>query len=1032
MSLSSISIRRPVLAIVLSLAILLFGGIGLSNLGVREYPSVDPPVISVSTNYRGASAEVVESQITEPLEAAVNSVEGIRTLTSVSRDGRSTLQVEFQLGEDLERAANDVRDRVFRTLGQLPPDVDPPSVAKADSDSPPIVMLTVRSDQRSLLELSRLADEIFVERLQTIPGVSRIDVWGDKSYAMRLWIDPMKLASYRLSPVDVRDAVRRENVELPAGRIEGQDVELAVRTMSRLQTPEEFGDLILKSEGGRIVRLRDVGKAEIGAQNERTVLKKNGIPMVAVVARPQPGANFVEIVDAFRRRVELIRPNLPSDLTLDYGFDASDYIRDSVREVRQTLLLALGLVVLVIFFFLRDWRTTLVPVVVIPVSLIGTFFVLYLAGFSINILTLLGLVLAIGLVVDDAIVVLDNIYAKIERGMDPIQAGLKGTQEIFFAVIATTLALVAVLLPIFFLGGLTGLLFREFGLTLAAAVIISSFVALTLTPVIATRLLKKRDRHSWLYERTEPFFEATVDGYRAVLDLVLQRRWLAWPVLALCLGLVVLFFQILPQELAPMEDRSTLRISSRGQEGATFAYMDAYMDDQIALARQVIPEASAIITVTSPGFGASSAVNNGYMRIRLVPTEERERSQLEIASAFETALEGLQGAKTFVTQDPTIAVGRRRGLPVQFVLQAPDLEHLKDFLPIFLERAAAEPAFSVVDVNLEFDKPELEVEIDRDRARDLGVSALDVGEVLQLTLSEQRLGFFVMDGKQFEVIGQVASEDRDTILDLRNLFVPGKNGQPVMLDKVVRVTEESSPPQLFRFNRYVSATVSAGLEPGYSLADGIEVMQGLADELLDESFATDLAGQSRDFAESSRSLAFVFVLALAMVYLVLSAQFESFRDPFIIMLTVPLALAGALLALWSFGQTLNIFSQIGMIMLIGLVTKNGILIVEFANQRREAGLDTEQAIREAAVARFRPVLMTSISTILGTLPVALALGAGAESRMPMGIAVIGGLLVGTFLTLLVIPTTYTYLAAKKHRAAPSLDESSEASATWAA
>ena len=1032
MSLSSISIRRPVLAIVLSLAILLFGGIGLSNLGVREYPSVDPPVISVSTNYRGANAEVVESQITEPLEAAVNSVDGIRTLTSVSRDGRSTIQVEFELGEDLERAANDVRDRVFRTLGQLPPDVDPPSVAKADSDSPPIVMLTVRSDQRSLLELSRLADEIFVERLQTIPGVSRIDVWGDKSYAMRLWIDPIKLASYRLSPVDVRNAVRRENVELPAGRIEGQDIELAVRTMSRLRTPEEFGDLILKSEGSRIVRLRDVGKAEIGAQNERTVLKKNGIPMVAVVASPQPGGNFVKIADDFRHRVELIRPTLPSDITLDYGFDASKYIRDSVREVRQTLLLALVLVVMVIFFFLRDWRTTLVPVVVIPVSLIGTFFVLYLAGFSINILTLLGLVLAIGLVVDDAIVVLENIYAKIERGMDPIQAGLKGTQEIFFAVIATTLALVAVLLPIFFLGGLTGLLFREFGLTLAAAVIISSFVALTLTPVIATRILKKRQRHSWLYEATEPFFESLTDGYRRVLETLLKRRWLAWPVLAISLGLVVLFFQILPAELAPLEDRSTLRVSSRGQEGATFSYMDAYMDDQIAMARQVVPESSAIITVTSPGFGASSAVNNGYMRIRLVPPEERERSQMEVASAFEKALQGLQGAKTIVTQSPTIAVGRRRGLPVQFVLQAPDLERLEDILPIFLERAAAEPAFSVVDVNLEFDKPELEVEIDRDRARDLGVSALDVGEVLQLSLSEQRLGFFVMDGKQFEIIGQVASENRNTILDLRNLFVPGEDGRPVMLDKVVRVSEKSSPPQLFRFNRYVSATVSAGLEPGYTLADGIEVMRGLADELLDESFATDLAGQSRDFAESSSSLAFVFVLALAMVYLVLSAQFESFRDPFIIMLTVPLALAGALAALWIFGQTLNIFSQIGMIMLIGLVTKNGILIVEFANQRREAGLDVEEAIREAAVARFRPVLMTSISTVLGTLPIALALGAGAESRMPMGIAVIGGLLVGTFLTLLVIPATYTYLAAKKHRVAPSLNESSDASATWAA
>ena len=802
--------------------------------------------------------------------------------------------------------------------------------------------------------------------------------------------------------------------------------------MSRLRTPEEFGDLILKSEGSRIVRLRDVGKAEIGAQNERTVLKKNGIPMVAVVASPQPGGNFVKIADDFRHRVELIRPTLPSDITLDYGFDASKYIRDSVREVRQTLLLALVLVVMVIFFFLRDWRTTLVPVVVIPVSLIGTFFVLYLAGFSINILTLLGLVLAIGLVVDDAIVVLENIYAKIERGMDPIQAGLQGTQEIFFAVIATTLALVAVLLPIFFLGGLTGLLFREFGLTLAAAVIISSFVALTLTPVIATRILKKRERHSWLYEATEPFFESLTDGYRRVLETLLRRRWLAWPALALSLGLVVLFFQILPAELAPLEDRSTLRVSSRGQEGATFSYMDAYMDDQIAMARQVVPESSAIITVTSPGFGASSAVNNGYMRIRLVPPEERERSQMEVASAFETALRGLQGAKTIVTQSPTIAVGRRRGLPVQFVLQAPDLERLEDILPIFLERAAAEPAFSVVDVNLEFDKPELEVEIDRDRARDLGVSALDVGEVLQLSLSEQRLGFFVMDGKQFEIIGQVASENRNTILDLRNLFVPGKDGRPVMLDKVVRVSEKSSLPQLFRFNRYVSATVSAGLEPGYTLADGIEVMRGLADELLDESFATDLAGQSRDFAESSSSLAFVFVLALAMVYLVLSAQFESFRDPFIIMLTVPLALAGALAALWIFGQTLNIFSQIGMIMLIGLVTKNGILIVEFANQRREAGLDVEEAIREAAVARFRPVLMTSISTVLGTLPIALALGAGAESRMPMGIAVIGGLLVGTFLTLLVIPTTYTYLAAKKHRVAPSLDESSDASATWAA
>ena len=1024
MSLSSISLRRPVLAIVLSLSIILFGLIGLSRLGVREYPVVDPPVITVSTEYRGAGADVVESQITEPLESAINSAEGIRTMTSVSRDGRSTIQVEFALGEDLERAANDVRDRVFRTLGQLPPDIDPPSVAKADADAPPIVMLTIHSKRRSLLELSRIADEVFVERLQTIPGVARLDIWGDKSTSMRLWLDPIRLAAYQLSPVDVRDAVRRENIELPAGRIEGRDVELTVRTMSRLQTPAEFEDLILKSEGGRIIRLRDIGHAEIGPLNDRTVLKKDGVPMVAVAVRPQPGANFIEIVDEFRRRVELIERTLPEDLEVGYGFDASDYIRSSISEVQQTLLLALGLVVLVIFAFLRDWRTTLVPVLVIPVSLIGTFFVLDLAGFSINVLTLLGFVLAIGLVVDDAIVVLENIYSKIERGMAPIQAGLLGTHEIFFAVVATTLALIAVLLPLFFLGGLTGLLFREFGLTLASAVAISSFVALTLTPVLATGLLKQREQHSWFYERTEPFFEGMATRYRTLLDALLVRRWLAWPILAGSLGLVFFLFDSLPSELAPMEDRSTIRINSKGPEGATFAYMDGYLDDQIALAQQVMPETQTLITVTSPGFGAASSVNTGYMRSRLVPREERDRSQAEIAAAFEAALRRLQGARTFVTQDPTIAVGRRRGLPVQFVIQAPNLDRLKDVLPVFLDRANAEPAFSVTDLDLEFNKPELTVEIDRSRARDLGISARDIAETLQLSLSEQRLGFFVMDGKQFEIVGQVTKDNRDETFDLRNLFVPGQGGTPILLDKVVRVAETSSPPQLFRFNRYVSATVSAGLNPGYTIADGIATMDRLAAEILDENFATDLDGQSRDFAESARSLGFVFALALILVYLVLAAQFESFRDPLIIMLTVPLALAGALTALWAFGQTLNIFSQIGMVMLIGLVTKNGILIVEFANQRRAMGQDRFSAIREGATARFRPVLMTSISTGLGTLPIALALGAGAESRVPMGIAVIGGLAVGTLLTLFVIPATYTYLAAAQARAVPTMDAAS--------
>ncbi len=1006
---------------VLSLAILLFGGIGFSRLGVREFPAVDPPIITITTNYRGASAEVVESQITELLEEAVNSIDGIRTLTSVSRDGRSTIRVEFNLGHDLETSANDVRDRVFRSLGQLPSEIDAPSVGKSSADSFPIIGLAVGSSQRSLLDLSRLADEVFVERLQTIPGVSRIQVWGDKSYAMRLWIDPMKLVAHRLSPVDVRNALARENVELPAGSIEGRDVELPVRTMSRMSTPEDFNNLILRAEGGRILRFRDIGRAEIGPRNRRTVLKKDGIPMVAVVASPQPGANFVEIVDEFRHRVELMRPTLPADIELDFAFDATEFIRASVQEVRQTLLLALGLVVLVIFCFLRDWRTTLVPVLVVPVSLIGTFFVLDLAGFSINVLTLLGMVLAIGLVVDDAIVVLENIYAKIERGRNPIQAGLLGTEEIFFAVIATTLALVAVLLPIFFLGGLTGMLFREFGLTLATAVVISSFVALTLTPMLATKLLRKREHHPWLYERTEPFFESLSEGYGRLLDQMLRRRWLAWPILGVCVALVFILSGMLPSELSPLEDRRSVRVNSRGPEGATFDYMDAYMDDQIALARQIVGEdAQVIISVTSPGFGASSSVNSGFMRLLLTPADERQRSQMEIADTLEGALEQVQGALTFVTQEPTISVGRRRGLPVQFVLQAPNLDYLREMLPRFMARAAEEEAFSIVDTNLEFNKPELRVESDRDRAQDIGVSALDIAQTLQLSFSEQRVGYFVSDGKQYEVIVQVAPDSRNESLDVRNLFVPGRNG-PVMLDKVVRVVEESSPPQLHRFNRYVSATVSAGLAHGFTISQGIEAMERVASELLDENFSTDLAGQSRDYAESSKSLSFVFVLALVMVYLVLAAQFESFRDPFIIMLTVPLALTGALVALLYLDLTLNIFSQIGMIMLIGLVTKNGILIVEFANQRRDAGLELREAIREGARARLRPVLMTSISTILGTLPIALALGAGSESRIPMGIAVIGGLVAGTLLSLFVVPATYTYFAGAKRRAAPTLE-----------
>lgn len=939
----------------------------------------------------------------------------------MSRDGRSTITVEFELGVDLEQAANDVRDRVSRAMANLPPDVDPPIVTKADADAQPIVFLNVKSDRRNLLELTRIAEELFKERLQTIPGVSEVDIWGEKRYAMRIWLDPHKLAAYGLSPLDVRDALQRENVELPAGRIEGGSVELSIRTLSRLQTPEEFNNLILKEEGGRLVRLRDVGHAELGPENERTVLKRDGIPMVGVVLRPQPGANYIAIADEFYRRLEQIKKELPADIELGIGFDVTEYIRDSIREVQQTIFLALGLVVLIIFLFLRDWRTTIIPVLVIPVSLIGAFFLMYLFGFSINVLTLLGIVLAIGLVVDDAIVVLENIYAKLEQGRPPVEAGIVGTREIFFAVIATTLALVAVFMPLLFLGGLTGRLFREFGMTLAGAVVISSFVALTLTPMLSTRLLRGHQGHSWFYYKTEPFFQRMAQGYRRSLEAFLRRRWLAFPILLVAGGLIVWFMESLPAELVPMEDRSNISLFASGPEGATFEYMDAYMDQLIRMIQEEVPEHEAIISVTSPGFGASSSVNSGFIRLILKDPEQRTRTQQEIADYLSRRVRDFPGARTFVSQPQSIG-NRRGGLPVQYVLQAPNLEKLREVLPRFLEAAEKDPTFTFVDVDLKFNKPELRLQIDRARARQAGVSALDIAQTLQLALSEQRIGYFVMNGKQYQVIALLQRENRNDPLDLRTLYVRNARGELIPLDNLVTLSEESTPPQRYRFDRYVSATVSAALAPGKTIGDGIAAMDAIAERVLDETFSTALAGPSRDFAESSRSLLFVFLFALALVYLILAAQFESFRDPFVIMLTVPLALAGALLALWYFRQTLNIFSEIGMIMLIGLVTKNGILIVEFAKQRKAAGLPVLEAIKEGAAARFRPILMTSISTILGILPIALALGAGSESRMPMGIAIIGGMVIGTLLTLYVIPAIYTYLTRETTRTPAAVDE----------
>ncbi len=1019
MSLHEVSIRRPVLAIVMSTVIVIFGLIGLRQLGVREFPEAERPIISVQANYPGANATVIESQITEVLEEEINTVSGIRTLTSVSREGRSSITVEFELGDDLDRAANDVRDRVASAIERLPDDADAPTVQKADSDGDPIVFLNVKSEQRDLLDLTAIADNLFKSRFETIDGVGRVDIWGSKEYAMRLWIDPDALAAHNLTAVDIRRSFAAANVELPTGRIEGETVDLNIRTLSRLpDNPELFNDRILKRDGDRVVRFRDVGHAEIGPLNERTILKRDGIPMVGVVLRPQSGANQIAIVDEFHRRLDEIMIDLPVDIEVGIGFDTSRFIRDSIAEVRQTLLIALALVAMTIFFFLREVRTTIIPIITIPVSIIGTFFVLYLAGFSVNTLTLLGLVLAIGLVVDDAIVVLENIYKRIEKGETPRTAGVEGTKEIFFAIIATTLALASVFAPIVFLGGLTGVLFREFGVTLAVAVIISSFVALSLTPMLCTRILKHREKAPLLYRVTEPFFLGLAKGYRDTLHWFLNSRIIMPVVVLVCLVLTVLIYRNLPRELAPLEDRSLLVVAANGPQGAGYAYMLEAMKqvDSVVASTLGEDELEAQLTVTSPGFGAATTINTGFSRVVLTQPENRDRPQGAIAGALGRALAEIPEVDAYVRQPATINAGGSRGLPVQFVVRNNDLEKIRRIIPGFLDAARAKPALGFVDVDLKFNQPELILTIDRDRAEALGVDVRAIAETVQASFSGQRFGYFLKDGEQYQIIGQFEGSGRDSPDAISRLSVRAADGSLVPIQNLVTVNEESSAPVLYRYNRFTAATFSADVADGYTLGDGINAMNEVAAALLDETFTTDLSGQSKEFSEAGASLAFVFLLALVLIYLVLAAQFESFRDPFTIMLTVPLALTGGLVALWYFDQTLNIFSQIGLIMLIGLVTKNGILIVEFANQRRDAGKGIREAVEEAATARFRPVLMTALSTILGTLPIALALGAGSQSRVPLGLAVIGGMLLGTLLTLYVIPSAYLVLASRQRSA----------------
>ncbi|HAM09349.1 MAG: acriflavin resistance protein [Bacteroidetes bacterium GWE2_41_25] len=1003
MSLSSTSIKRPVLATVFSLVILIFGMIGITYLGIREFPSVDPPLITVSTSYPGANSDVIETQITEPLEQSINGIPGIRTLTSVSRQGGSNITVEFELTVDMETAANDVRDKVSQATRMLPRDVDPPTVSKADADANPIMFVAIKSEKRSMLELSEIAELTFKEQLQTISGVSAIMIWGQKRYAMRIWIDPAKLAGYGLTPLDVRNAIGRENIELPSGRIEGNTTELTIRTLGLMSTPEEFNNLIIKQSGDQLVRVRDIGRAELGPEDLRGILKMNGIPMVGTVIIPQPGANHIDIVDEVYNRLEYIKKDLPDDVKIEIGFDNTEYIRTSIKEVMNTVYLAFALVVIIIFFFLRNWRTTLIPVIVIPVSLVGSFFVMYLAGFTINVLTLLAIVLAIGLVVDDAIVMMENIYVKIENGMSPYDAGMKGSQEIFFAIISTTITLIAVFFPIVFLEGMTGRLFREFSIVIAGAVAISSFVALTLTPMLSTKLLRPHRKHGLMFNLTEKLFVNLNEAYRRSLETFLRKRYLSIIILSVSVILIYILYKNIPAEMAPLEDRSQFSINTTTPEGSTYEFTLDYIENLANLADNIVPENQNITSMIRGG--------GGFVRVVLVKPDQRDYSQQEIANRMSAAVRTKTKARASVMQQSTFG-GRRAGMPIQYVLQAPNIAKLREVIPVFMAEVQDNPTFQMADINLKFTKPELQIQINRDKANLLGVSTQNIGQTLQLALSGQRFGYFFMNGKQYEILGELAREDRNRPLNLKSLYVRNNGGEMIQFDNLVSLSEATAPPQLYRYNRFVAATISAGLTEGKTISEGLEEMDKIAAKVLDDSFRTALAGDSKDFRESSSSLMFAFLLALILIFLVLAAQFESFKDPLIVMMTVPLAITGALIFMWYFGVTMNIFSQIGIIMLIGLVSKNGILIVEFANQRKTAGLSKLDAIKYSAAARFRPILMTSLSTILGVLPLALGFGEAAQSRVAMGIAVVGGLTLSTFLTLYVVPSIYLFISSE--------------------
>ncbi|QKS28724.1 MAG: efflux RND transporter permease subunit [Candidatus Accumulibacter similis] len=1015
MKISDLCIRRPVFATVLSLAIMLVGLVSYTRLPVREYPKIDEPVVTVDTTYRGASAEIMESQVSKPLEDSLAGIEGVDVITSISRQENSQISVRFKLERNPDSAAADVRDRVSRVRNKLPTAIDEPVIAKVEADANPIIWLAFSSDKHSALEVTDFANRVVKPRLQTLPGAADVRVFGERKFAMRIWLDRDRLAAYGLTPQDVEDALRRQNVEVPAGRIESESREFSVVARTDLAQPEQFAEIIVKqaadARGSYPVRIADLGRVEIGAASERSSVRFKGRPAVALGVIKQATANPLELSRALRAEVPKLVADLPPGMTANIAYDSSVFIDRSIDAVFKTIGEAMLLVLLIIFFFLRNLRATLIPLVTIPVSLIGAFALMLVLGFSINTLTLLALVLAIGLVVDDAIVVLENIYRHIEAGMPRRQAAFQGAQEIGFAVVAMTITLAAVYAPVAFMTGRTGKLFVEFALTLAGAVLVSGFVALTLSPMMCSLLLRHETAHGRAYLWVEKLLAALTAAYRRALTAALRRRWLVMLVFALVAGSNVVLLGALKSELAPIEDRGVIIGVFLGPEGATLDYTDRYarqLEDVYART----PDIERYFVVAG-----NPTVGQGISFVGLVDWAERQRNSAAVVKELFPQFMGIPGVMAFPVLPPSLGQSPRER-PINFVIvTSGSYAELEQMTAKILDEVAKNPGFTNVDTDLKLNKPELSVIVNRDKAMDTGVQIETVGRTLETMLGGRQVTRFKREGEQYDVIVQVASTERTTPSDIRDIFVRARDGSMIPLANLLTVDETVSPRELNHFGQRRAVIITANLNPGYTMGEGLKFLEEAAARVLPAGYAVDYAGQSREFKLSSSSLALTFVLALAFIYLVLAAQFESFRDPLIIMLTVPLSMTGALLALLLSGGTLNVYSQIGLVTLVGLITKHGILIVEFANQLQERGQEIRQAVIEASELRLRPILMTTGAMVLGTIPLALARGAGAESRQQIGWVIVGGLLLGTFFTLFVVPTVYTLLARRKGRAA---------------